>query len=231
MIPPLALFGGKQGASSIPPEILAFETFSQDELMSKWGGVVPEIAARNHLEKLVPLLKKNFAEAKVDVAHLDAIAVTTRPGLLGPLLTGLNGAKTLSLLFKTPIISVNHLHAHIEAIHLHDPVSYPYLGMIVSGGHGLYVVAHSPSRFDILGKTLDDAPGEAFDKGGKMMGLGYPAGPMIDTLAAKAKKKNGAVFPIGLKSSANANLSFSGVKTAMRVYVQRHGVPEGEGTE
>lgn len=199
-------------------EILAWNTFSQEEILKKWGGIVPEIASRNHLAKLVPLLEAVFEKAKKSPKDLDLIGVTTHPGLLGPLLTGLNAAKTLSLLYQVPIVAVNHLYAHLEAIHLEEKVSYPYLGMVVSGGHSLYMKVSSPQEFEILGSTIDDAAGEAFDKGAKLLGLGYPGGKVIDDLA-KDGNPHKYEFPIGLKSSANSSLSFSGVKTSLRNFI------------
>ena len=219
----LGIIRGEAGAETSRPEILAFETFSQEHLLEKWGGVIPEIAARNHLKKLVPLMESVFEKASIKAADVDAVAVTTHPGLLGPLLTGLSVAKSLSLLFKIPLISVNHLYAHIEAVHLTHPTPYPYLGTVVSGGHGIYFLVHSSAQMDILGKAIDDAPGEAFDKGGKMLGLKHPGGKSVDEFSQKAKDKNAHSFPIGLASSRDANLSFSGVKTSLRCFLQQRG--------
>ena len=119
-------------------DVISHLKFGQEELLSKWGGVVPEIAARNHLEKITPLLKASFEEANIKPSQLENISVTTLPGLLGPLLTGVNAAKTLALLYKKPVLAVNHLYAHLEAIHIDQKVSYPYLGLLVSGGHSIY---------------------------------------------------------------------------------------------
>jgi len=193
--------------------------FSQEILLRKWGGVVPEIAARNHLVKLAPLIESAFEQAKLKSSEIDLIAVTALPGLLGPLLTGINAAKTLSLLHQIPILPVNHLFAHLEAIHLTENIPYPYLGLLVSGGHSIYFLVKSPLDFEILGSTIDDAAGEAFDKGGKLLGLGYPAGKIIDELAAKGDEKRFS-FPIGLRDRDTCDLSFSGLKTALRVFIQ-----------
>lgn len=203
------------------PEVVGLRYFGQEEILKKWGGVVPEIAARNHLMKLRPLLEEVFAETKIAPAEVDLIGITTHPGLLGPLLTGLNAAKSLSLIHKTPILPVNHLYAHLEAVHIDQEVNYPYLGMLVSGGHSLYMLVRSPKEFEVLGSTIDDAAGEAFDKGGKLMGLGYPAGKVIDELAKKGDPTF-IDFPIGLKKSADANLSFSGLKTSLRNWIESH---------
>jgi N6-L-threonylcarbamoyladenine synthase len=203
------------------PEILALKSFEQIDILKKWGGVVPEIAARNHLKKITPLLDEVFKEANLTPKDIDLIGVTTHPGLLGPLLTGLNAAKSLALLYQKPIVSVNHLFAHLEAIHLTQNVSYPYMGLLISGGHSIYFWVESETKFTVMGSTIDDAAGEAFDKGGKLMGLGYPAGKKIDDLA-KSGDKSKFEFPIGLKSSADARLSFSGLKTSMRLMLEKN---------
>ncbi|MCY4523216.1 MAG: tRNA (adenosine(37)-N6)-threonylcarbamoyltransferase complex transferase subunit TsaD, partial [Halobacteriovoraceae bacterium] len=211
------LSGSEEGKLS---RLIAHLSFSQASLMKKWGGVIPEVAARNHLAKLSPLLSEIFNQSQINPKDLDAVAVTTHPGLLGPLLTGLNMAKTLCLMYKIPLFSINHLYAHLEAIHLSDNVDYPYIGVLVSGGHGLYALVKSPFEFHILGKTLDDAPGEAFDKGGKMLGLGYPAGHLIDQWAAQGDQSKYS-FPVCLKNKPNFNLSFSGLKTSLRNFLER----------
>lgn len=202
-------------------KVLAHRTFGQEDILKKWGGVVPEIAARNHLQKLVTLLEDSLNEAELELKNIDLIGITTTPGLLGPLLTGLNAAKTLSLITKVPIVAVNHLYAHLEAIHITEKVCYPYLGILLSGGHSLFFLVTSHNKFQVLGSTIDDAAGEAFDKGGKLLGLGYPAGRVIDQLAKNGDPKRYA-FPIGLKSSADARFSFSGLKTALRVFLEKH---------
>lgn len=202
-------------------EVLSHLKFGQEESLAKWGGVVPEIAARNHLEKITPLLESCFKESQLTPSDLDAIAVTTLPGLLGPLLTGVNAAKTLSLITEKPIIPVNHLYAHLEAIHLTEEVSYPYLGLLISGGHSVFFWVQSSENFKVLGSTIDDAAGEAFDKGGKLLGLGYPAGHIVDA-KAKSGDRERFDFPIGLKSSADSRLSFSGLKTSLRVFTEKN---------
>lgn len=203
------------------PEILAFNSFSQETMLRKWGGVVPEIAARNHLEKLVPLIDATFKDANLSVKDIDTIGVTTNPGLLGPLLTGLNAAKSIALFNKSEIVPVNHLFAHIEAIHLTEPTKYPFIGLLVSGGHSIYFLVRSETVFEMLGSTIDDAAGEAFDKGAKLMGLGYPGGKMIDDFA-KLGDHTKFEFPIGLKSSKDSNLSYSGVKTSLRQFLEKN---------
>jgi len=202
-------------------EALFHESFSAEKILAKWGGVVPEIAARNHLFKLSPLIERAFNETKLKVSDIDLIGVTTHPGLLGPLLTGLHAAKTLSMLYELPIFGVNHLFAHLEAIHLSEKISYPYLGLLVSGGHTSFFLVRAPDNFEVLGSTIDDAAGEAFDKGGKLMGLNYPAGREIDELAKKGDKFR-FPFPIGLENDPRPCFSFSGLKTSLRVFLENN---------
>lgn len=217
----IAILKGNPDDLSQLPVLLAHQSFSQELILQKWGGVVPEIAARNHLEKLTPILTSALNEASVKISEIDLVAVTTHPGLLGPLLTGINCAKTIALLHELPIASVNHLYAHIEAIHLTTPVPYPYLGLLVSGGHSLYLLVTSPTDFKILGNSIDDAAGEAFDKGGKLLGLGYPAGKIIDD-KARLGDHTKYKFPISMLDSGDATLSFSGVKTSLRNFIEEH---------
>ena len=202
------------------PTLLSHHSFSQEIILKRWGGVVPEIASRNHVLKITPLLDECFKETNLKPQDIDLIAITTHPGLLGPLLTGITAAKTLSLLHQTPIRPVNHLYAHLEAIHLTDQVTYPYLGLLVSGGHSIYFLVSSPTEFKIIGTSIDDAAGEAFDKGGKLMGLGYPAGKIIDEMAISGDHTK-YTFPVSMLDSGDANLSFSGVKTALRNFLEK----------
>ena len=215
----IAILKGNPHDLSKKPVLLAHQSFSQELILQKWGGVVPEIAARNHLLKLTPLLESALETAQIKLSQIDLVAVTTHPGLLGPLLTGINCAKTIALLNKLSMASVNHLYAHLEAIHLTQDVAYPYLGLLVSGGHSIYFLVRSASEFEILGNSIDDAAGEAFDKGGKLLGLGYPAGKIIDELAVHGDPKK-YTFPISMQKSGDATLSFSGVKTALRNFIE-----------
>ena len=217
----IAIIRGNPDDLSVKSVLLSHQSFSQELLLKKWGGVVPEIAARNHLEKISPLLEASLSEANLTLEQIDLIAVTTHPGLLGPLLTGINCAKTIALIHQLPIASVNHLYAHLEAIHLTAKVQYPYLGLLVSGGHSLYLLVRSSLDFEIIGNSIDDAAGEAFDKGGKLLGLGYPAGKIIDDLAVNGDHKK-YTFPISMLDSGDATLSFSGVKTSLRNFIEDH---------
>jgi N6-L-threonylcarbamoyladenine synthase len=200
-------------------------SYNQDFLLSKWGGVVPELAARSHLKAIPPLLKVSFDEAKISPEEVDEVAVTTHPGLVGSLLTGINLAKSFALLHELPIVPVNHLFAHLEVIHLTEKISYPYLGLLVSGGHTVFFWVTGPNMMDVVGNTLDDAAGEAFDKGGKMLGVGYPAGKIIDELARSGDPKKYA-FPISYLRDRPGKMSFSGLKTALRVKLEKMNTDE-----
>lgn len=216
----IAILKGDPNNLSELPVLLSHNSFSQELILKRWGGVVPEIAARNHVLKIRPLLEECFKEANTTADKMDLVAVTTHPGLLGPLLTGITAAKTIALLHHKPITSVNHLYAHLEAIHITESIPYPYLGLLVSGGHSIYFFVSSPTDFQILGTSIDDAAGEAFDKGGKLLGLGYPAGKIIDDLAKDGDYKK-YTFPVSMLDSGDANLSFSGVKTALRNFIEK----------
>lgn len=201
-------------------KILALNSYNQDFLLEKWGGVVPELAARSHLKAIPPLLEVSFKEASLRADEVTHVAVTTHPGLVGSLLTGINLAKTFALIHHLPIIPVNHLFAHLEAIHLTEKIAYPYLGLLVSGGHSAFFWVKSPTDMEVLGTTLDDAAGEAFDKGGKILGVGYPAGRIIDELASKGDAKK-FQFPISYLRDRPGKMSFSGLKTALRVKLEK----------
>lgn len=172
------------------------------------------------MKAIPPLLKVSFDEAGISPEDVTEVAVTTQPGLVGSLLTGINLAKTFALMKELPIIPVNHLFAHLEAIHLTEKVSYPYLGLLVSGGHTAFMMVKSSSEMEVLGSTLDDAAGEAFDKGGKLLGVGYPAGRIIDDLAKTGDRKK-YEFPISYMRDRPGKMSFSGLKTSLRVRVEK----------
>lgn len=201
-------------------KILSLNSYNQDFLLEKWGGVVPELAARSHVKAIPPLLDVSFKEAGISTHDVTEVAVTTHPGLVGSLLTGINLAKTFALIHELPIIPVNHLFAHLEAIHLTEKVSYPYLGLLVSGGHTAFFWVTGPNAMDVLGSTLDDAAGEAFDKGGKILGVGYPAGKIIDEIAVKGDLKK-IPFPISYMRDRPGKMSYSGIKTSLRVKLEK----------
>ena len=186
---------------------------SQVRLHSQFGGIVPEVAPRQHLEVILPLIDKLLQETKATVRDIDAIAVTNGPGLLGSLLIGLNTGRTLAYLWNKPLIEVDHLISHIYSNWLNatTPTKWPVLAVIVSGGHTELVLMQSPTKFQSIGGTRDDAVGEAFDKAAKILGLGYPGGPIISKLAkpGKVPKLPRPMLNDGLE------MSFSGLKTAL----------------
>ena len=180
----------------------------------RYGGVVPEVASRAHLERLDGVVEKALADAGVDLGQIDRVAVTVRPGLIGALLVGLSGAKGLAFARQVPLVPVNHLEGHVAAAYLADPaLEPPFAALIASGGHtALYFVEDGGMR--LLGQTLDDAAGEALDKGARMLGLGFPGGPAISK-AARGGDPERYDFPVALKDKNNLDFSFSGLKTSL----------------
>ena len=188
---------------------------SQQELHSRFGGVVPEIACRSHTDTIITVIDKAVTEANIKFKDIDAISVANTPGLIGALLIGLTTAKTLSWLLGIPLITINHLHAHIYASKIeHEDIDYPAISLVVSGGHTSLFLTQSETRHTQVGGTIDDAAGEAFDKVGKILGLGYPAGPEIDTISQKGNGK-AILFPRSYLKKDSLDFSFSGVKTAV----------------
>ena len=172
--------------------VLSNVVYSQIPLHQAYGGVVPEIASRSHLEKIDGVIEEAMVEAKVTYDQLDAIAVTYGPGLASSLIVGLSAAKGLAMRLEKPLIAINHLEAHIHSVFLKadapDPrEACPLLALVVSGGHTCWIDIPAPGQYTVIGQTLDDAAGEAFDKAAKLLGLGYPGGPLIDKAAKQAK--------------------------------------------
>lgn len=184
----------------------------------KYGGVVPELASRAHQQTIVQTVEQALSEASVSVDDIDLIAVTQGPGLMGSLLVGLSFAKGLALARNIPVIGVNHMEAHIYANFIDHNPGYPFVALTVSGGHTQLVLVKAPFEHEILGKTRDDAAGEAFDKTGKILGLPYPAGPVMDKLAQTGNPKFHK-FPQAL-AKEGLDFSFSGLKTSVLYYVQ-----------
>ncbi|MEK6733998.1 MAG: tRNA (adenosine(37)-N6)-threonylcarbamoyltransferase complex transferase subunit TsaD [Pseudomonadota bacterium] len=198
-------------------EILSHVIFSQIQEHNKFGGVVPEIASRAHLSHLQKIVKKTIAEANLSLRDLDAIAVTAGPGLVGGLLVGLMFAKGLCFSLNKPLLAINHLEAHALTARLTNPeIKFPYLMLLLSGGHCQILIVESVGVYHKLGGTLDDAVGEAFDKVAKMMGLGYPGGPIIESHALNGDDQV-YQFPQAMKGRKNCDFSFSGLKTAVRL--------------
>jgi N6-L-threonylcarbamoyladenine synthase len=208
--------------------ILSSVIASQLDTHGKYGGVVPELASREHLRAIVPVVREALERAGTDLAGLAAVAVTAGPGLVGSLLVGITYAKALCFARGLPLVAVNHIEGHIHAVISQArgggrPVEYPALALVVSGGHThLFEVSEGPS-YRLLGKTRDDAAGEAFDKVGKLLGFGYPGGPVIDALAPHGNPR--AVKFTLAKMKGNAlDFSFSGIKTAVLRWVEQHGM-------
>ena len=201
-------------------KLIAHAMASQD-VHSIFGGVVPEIASREHLRSLGPLLDKVLADAGAGLDQVEAVAVARGPGLLGSLLVGLSFAKGLAGGLGKPLVGVNHLHAHLLSPLLHDTIEFPALGLVISGGHTQTMLMRSPVEFELLGRTLDDAAGEAFDKAAKALNLPYPGGRFIDELGAAAKADE-TMFPRPYVDNDNLDFSFSGLKTAMALHVEAH---------
>jgi N6-L-threonylcarbamoyladenine synthase len=192
----------------------------QEHLHERFGGVVPEVAARAHVEALNPLLAQALDETGLDHGDLDGVAVTVGPGLVGALLVGMAAAKAISLATHTPLVGVNHLEAHYWANFLeHGKPEPPYTALIVSGGHTMLVHVPELFRHQLLGQTLDDAAGEAFDKVARLLGLGFPGGPALDA-AARTGDPNAIRFPRAMEDSGDLDFSMSGLKTAVLRYVK-----------
>jgi N6-L-threonylcarbamoyladenine synthase len=189
---------------------------TQEALHEQFRGVVPEVAARAHVERILPVIDTAIRQAGIEPADLTAIAVADRPGLAGSLLVGLVAAKTLALAWNKPLVAINHLHAHLYACQLaSDTPVYPCVGLVVSGGHTSLYLCSSPLDLEYLGGTIDDAAGEAFDKVAAMLQLGFPGGPAVSRLATRGNRKAYA-FPRSMLKEDDFNFSFSGLKTAVR---------------
>jgi N6-L-threonylcarbamoyladenine synthase len=202
---------------------------TQIELHRKWGGVVPELASRNHVMQVMPVVDEALARANVAPADLDGIAVTSGPGLVGALLVGVQVAKALAAAWGKPLARVNHLEGHLVACFLAERApTFPFLGLVVSGGHTSLYAAEDFGRYRLLGATRDDAAGEAFDKGAKLLGLPYPGGIAIDKLARTGDAR-AVKFPRAIVKESDLAFSFSGLKTALLHHVQKTGVPDGQG--
>ena len=194
---------------------------SQVHLHERFGGVVPEVAARAHVEALNPLMQEAMEAAGVGFDDLDGVAVTVGPGLVGALLTGMAAAKAVSLATGAALIGVNHLEGHVWANFLeHGPPEPPYVALIVSGGHTMIVSIPEAHRHEVLGQTLDDAAGEAFDKVARMIGLGFPGGPALDRIALEGDPR-AIQFPRAMEGSGDFSFSMSGLKTAVLRHVKR----------
>ncbi|UCC65932.1 MAG: tRNA (adenosine(37)-N6)-threonylcarbamoyltransferase complex transferase subunit TsaD [Deltaproteobacteria bacterium] len=194
---------------------------SQDEVHRKYGGVVPELASRRHLENIVPVIKGALQEAHKTLDEVDAVGVTRGPGLVGSLLVGIMAGKAVSYAKDIPMVGVNHLMGHLLAIFLENEIPFPFIGMVASGGHTALYLAEGFVSFRFLGGTRDDAAGEAFDKVAKYLGLGYPGGTIIERLARRGDSQ-AISFPRAYIAKDSLDFSFSGIKTAVVNYVRSH---------
>jgi N6-L-threonylcarbamoyladenine synthase len=206
--------------------VLSSAVASQLATHGKYGGVVPELASREHLRAIVPVVREALQQAGTTLAGVDAIAVTVGPGLVGSLLVGLTYAKSLAFATGLPLIGVNHIEGHIHAVVLEakqagTPIAFPALALVVSGGHTHLFEVSQDFRYHLLGKTRDDAAGEAFDKVAKLLGFGYPGGPVIDRLAPFGNAQAIRFTPAKMKGNT-LDFSFSGLKTAVLRWVQSH---------
>jgi len=198
---------------------------SQDAVHAPYGGIVPELASRRHLEVIVPVVEKALADAGTTIGGVDAIAVTHGPGLVGSLLVGCSMAKALAYAHGRPLVAVNHLEGHVYAAFLGEgaePPAYPFLALVVSGGHTALYHATAPLTYALVGETRDDAAGEAFDKVAKLLGLGFPGGPVIQRVA-EAGDPRAIPFPTAQMTDQAPDFSFSGLKTSVSLFVKRHG--------
>lgn len=191
----------------------------QWDIHRKYGGVVPELACRRHIEIIQPLTEEALKKGGIDLKDLDAIAVTSCPGLIGSLLVGVSFAKALSYSLKIPLIPVNHLEGHLWAISLERRVPRPFIALVVSGGHTNLYIVEDVGKYTLLGSTLDDAAGEAFDKVARILGLGFPGGPAIELYGMNGNP-DAVAFPRALLNREGFDFSFSGIKTAVVSYVR-----------
>jgi len=213
-------------------EIVSSVISSQVPVHKRYGGVVPELASREHLDKIVPVVSEAFERASVTANDIDGIAVTIGPGLVGSLLVGVSYAKAMAFALGKPFVGVNHIEGHIYSVAFENPpIQYPAEALIVSGGHTNIFFIPEPGKYKVLARTRDDAAGEAFDKVAKLLGLGYPGGPIIERLAREGNPK-AVAFAIPRMGDGLPDFSFSGLKTAVTKYVRETGLkPLENGSE
>jgi len=212
-------------------EIVSSVIASQVETHKRFGGVVPEIASREHLDKIVPIVEEAFTRAGMQTKDIDGIAVTIGPGLVGSLLVGVSYAKAMAFALKKPLVGVNHIEGHVYSVAFENPpVEYPALALIVSGGHSNLFFVPEPGKYKVIARTRDDAAGEAFDKVAKMLGLSYPGGPIIERLAREGNSK-AVKFSVPRMGDGSDDFSFSGLKTAVTKHVRESGLRPVENGE
>ncbi len=212
-------------------QILSSVIFSQVATHKQFGGVVPELASREHLDKIVPVVEEALAGANTNPSNIDGFAVTIGPGLVGSLLVGVSYAKAMAFALNKPLVGVNHIEGHIYSVAFENPpVEYPALALIVSGGHTNIFWVPEPGKYKVIARTRDDAAGEAFDKVAKMLGLGYPGGPIIERLAREGDPQT-VKFAVPRMGDGLPDFSFSGLKTAVTKYVTETGLRPVENGE
>ncbi|MGH9899564.1 MAG: tRNA (adenosine(37)-N6)-threonylcarbamoyltransferase complex transferase subunit TsaD [Pyrinomonadaceae bacterium] len=205
-------------------KILSSVIYSQDATHTQYGGVVPELASREHLNRIVPAVKEALAKANVNQKAIDGIAVTIGPGLIGSLLVGISYAKAMAYALGKPLVGVNHIEGHIYSIVFDNPpVEYPALALIVSGGHTNLFLVPRPGKYKVLARTRDDAAGEAFDKVAKLLGFGYPGGPVIERLARQGDPC-AIHFSVPRMKDGSSDFSFSGLKTAVARHIREYNI-------
>ena len=210
--------------------VLADVISSQADIHARYGGVVPELASRHHVVNIVPVIDSALTQAGLALGDVEAVAVTRGPGLVGALLVAVQVAKAIAWVRKLPLVGVHHLEGHLTAVYLDGSggaPAFPHVALLVSGGHTALVIVHGHGRYEELGRTRDDAAGEAFDKVAKLLGLGYPGGAVIDRLA-RTGDPTALRLPRPLPRKDDLDFSFSGLKTWMRNWIAEHGAPSGQ---
>jgi N6-L-threonylcarbamoyladenine synthase len=195
---------------------------SSQEVHNKWGGIVPELASREHISVISQIAHLAVEQADIDMSMIEAIAVTHKPGLSGSLVVGTSFAKGLAVAYEIPVLPIDHIEGHIFSCIIENPnIGFPFISLVVSGGHTSIFLVHSYDRYEIIGSTKDDAAGEAYDKTAKILGLGYPGGPLIDKLAKKGESTK-YDFPRPMINELNYDFSFSGLKTSVRRFIDNN---------
>lgn len=205
--------------------VLSSTVASQIAIHKEFGGVVPELASRKHVENIIPVIMEALGKADVELTDIEGVAVTKGPGLIGCLMVGVSTAKAIAFSLGVPLIGIDHLEAHLAAAYLEHDVPFPFIGLVVSGGHTSLYLVKSRTEFELLGKTRDDAAGEAFDKAAKLLGLSYPGGVEIDRIA-KQGNRDAIPFPRPFKTSSSFDFSFSGIKTSLVYYLKKNPDPD-----
>lgn len=213
-------------------EIVSSVISSQIALHERFGGVVPELASREHLDKIVPIVSEAFTRPQINMSDIDGVAVTAGPGLVGSLVVGVSYAKAMAFALDKPIVGVNHIEGHIYSVAFENPpVEYPALALVVSGGHTNIFHLPEPGKYKVVARTRDDAAGEAFDKVARLLGLGYPGGPIIERLAREGNPR-AVKLAVPRMGDGLPDFSFSGLKTAITKHVRETGLaPAGNGEE